>query len=376
MKRRVTGQVVEIYASRPGAREVIVAVPDGEGQETRGRRAIDLVELTGGVVVGDSVVLNTVAVELGLGTGGLDFVVAVLRDEEPDLPVPGHIMKLRYTPMQLPVLAVEAPESRHHKAIQEFQSLDGLPVVCAQLHSQIPGIVAGARWAWRQTGRPGAPRIAYIMTEGAALPLALSRLVATLREREWLAATITAGQAFGGEHECVNLYSALATASAVVDADLVIVCQGPGNVGTDTPLGFSGIEQGVAINAVASLCGSAVAVARISFGEERERHRGISHHTLTVLERVALSSALVPLPKLDPEQMAMVELALAATTISDRHTLVTVDAGAALADLVESGLSVRTMGRRVDAEQAFFLATCAAGIVAVHTAVQRNTLRS
>ncbi len=365
MKRRVIGRVIEIYADRPGAREVVVAVSEGEGQEVRERRAIDLLELTGGAEIGYTVVLNTVAVELGLGTGGLDFVVAVLRHEEPDLPVPGHIMKLRYTPMQVPVLAVEAPESPYHTALQEFRSLDGLPVVCAQLHSQIPGIVAGARWAWRQRGRPGAPRIAYIMTEGAALPIALSRLVATLREREWLATTITAGQAFGGEYESVNLYSALATTSAVVRADLVIVCQGPGNVGTDTPLGFSGIDQGAAINAVSSLGGCPVAVARISFAEERERHRGISHHTLTVLERVALSSALVPLPRLDPEQMAVVELALAATSIHERHTLVTVDANAALADLVESGLSVRTMGRGVDAERAFFLATSAAGVVAV-----------
>src|SRR5205823_5808213 len=126
------------------------------------------------------------------------------------------------------VLAVEAPESPHHEAIANFSSLSDRPVVCAELHSQVPAICAGARWGLRECGWPREPRIVYIMTDGAALPLALSRLVPQMQKAGLVQATITAGQAFGGDYEAVNLYSALAAARCVTEADIVIVCQGPG----------------------------------------------------------------------------------------------------------------------------------------------------
>ena len=375
MKRRVAGQVETITAERQGAQELLVRVAAEESRPIANaaatvnqesgelRPAINLVELCGRVRVGDQVLLNTVAVELGLGTGGQDFVVAVLRDEEPDAPAPGHILKLRYTPLQVPVLAVESPESPHHEALRRFQSLNEMPVVCAQLHSQIPAICAGARWALMQHGGHR-PRIAYIMTDGAALPLALSRLIPELREKSWISATITAGQAFGGDYECVNVYSALATAYAVVGADMAIVCQGPGNVGTGTPLGFSGLEQGQAINAVASLSGTAIAAARISFADARERHRGISHHTQTVLKTAALAQAMLPLPVLEGEQMQILLDTLEDSGLEESHQPVFIMADSAL-DLLQSlEVNVTTMGRDVEAERPFFLSACAAGILA------------
>ena len=380
MKRRIAGTVESIVSERPGAQELVVRVEGGSGTatawaESEGgagqqadaaslRKAINLIELTGRVAVGERVLLNTVAVELGLGTGGKDFVVSVLRDEEPNAPAPGHILKLRYTPLQTPVLAVEAAESPHHDALCRFDSLNGLPVVCAQLHSQIPAVLAGMRWASQRQGKSALPRIAYIMTDGAALPLALSQLAAQLRERNWISATLTAGQAFGGDYECVNIYSALATACAVVKADLIIMCQGPGNVGTGTPLGFSGIEQGQAINAVASLGGTAIAAARISFADPRARHRGLSHHTVTVLQNVARACALVPLPYLPTEEMQCLLDALEETQIEEQHQPMFVKAEGALALLQASGLPVTTMGRSPDADRPFFLAACAAGIAA------------
>ena len=367
MKRRVTGTVEAILEERDGAQEIVVRVIEENSPATASasrRRAVALTELTGNVVVGDKVTLNTVAVELGLGTGGRDFVVAVARNVEPDNPTPGHILKLRYTPLQTPVLAVESPESPHHDALRGFDNLEELPVVCAQLHSQLPAIVAGARWALDQHGTRPAPRIAYIMTDGAALPLALSRIVAQMRQSGWLAATITAGQAFGGDYECVNLYSALATAHTVVRADMAVVCQGPGNVGTGTPLGFSGIEQGQAINAVTSLGGAGVACARVSFADARSRHRGLSHHTVTVLRQIALASVLVALPRLSGEEMQDLLDALKETTIEEKHQPVFLTAEGALALLDASGLNVTTMGRDTQADRAFFLSACAAGILA------------
>lgn len=375
MKRRVAGQVEAITAERQGAQEIQVRVSAGESrpeanaaevaQESTGgvRAAINLVEISGRVEVGDRVLLNTVAVELGLGTGGKDFVIAILRDEEPSAPAPGHILKLRYTPLQMPVLAVESPESPHHNTLRRFKSLNEMPVVCAQLHSQIPAICAGVRWALMQHGGHR-PRIAYIMTDGAALPLALSQLVAALQEQGWIASTITAGQAFGGEYECVNVYSALATAEAVVGADMAIICQGPGNVGTGTPLGFSGLEQGQAINAAASLGGVAIAAARISFADARERHRGISHHTLTVLQTVALAQAMLPLPILEGEEMQSLLETLEGSGLEESHQPVFIMADSAL-DLLQSlEMSVTTMGRDMETERPFFLSACAAGILA------------
>ncbi len=375
MKRRVAGQVETITAERQGAQEILARVATGESrreanaaepnQRERGelRPAINLVELCGRVEVGDRILLNTVAVELGLGTGGKDFVVAILRDEEPDAPAPGHILKLRYTPLQVPVLAVESPESPYHEMLRRFQSLNEMPVVCAQLHSQIPAICAGVRWALMHHGGHR-PRIAYIMTDGAALPLALSRLIPELREKSWISATITAGQAFGGDHECVNVYSALATAYTVVGADMAIVCQGPGNVGTGTPLGFSGLEQGQAINAVASLSGTAIAVARISFTDTRERHRGISHHTLTVLKTAALAQAMLPLPVLAGEEMQILLNTLEASGLEESHQPVFIMADSALELLQSLEMNVTTMGRDLEAERPFFLSACAAGILA------------
>ena len=59
----------------------------------------------------------------------------------------GHIIKLRYTPLQTAVLSVEAPESPHHDALRLFAGLDDTPVVCSELHSQFP------RYAPLRTGR-------------------------------------------------------------------------------------------------------------------------------------------------------------------------------------------------------------------------------
>jgi hypothetical protein len=194
------------------------------------------------------VLLNTWAVELDLGTGGADFVIASEDQTTVDAAPVGHVMKLRYTPLQQPVLAAEAPESTWHSEVAGFQSLEMTPVVCAELHSQLPAIAAAAKWETH-----GAARVAYVMTDEAALPLAYSHLVRDLREKGLIDVTITSGQAFGGDYEAVNLYSALAVAKVAGKADIIIVGQGPGNTGTETPLGFSGIAQGIALNAVAAL---------------------------------------------------------------------------------------------------------------------------
>jgi hypothetical protein len=384
MRQRAQGIVEAIRAERPGAQEVLVRVIDAEesaaegkseapiGVEEELRLALNLVALTGPLVAGDRVLLNTTAVEMGLGSGGLDFVITVLGRTVHAVPPPGHILKLRYTPLQTPVLAVEAPESPHHDALRLFATLDDLPVVCAELHSQLSAICVAAHWSLQEHGWPRKPRIAYIMTEGASLPLPLSRLIPELKARGLIEATITAGQAFGGDYEAVNLYSAMVAAKQVIEADIVIVAQGPGNVGTDTPLGFSGVEQGLAINAADSLGGIPVAVVRLSFADTRRRHYGLSHHTITNLRHIARAPALIPIPRLGDAQRKELLKALEEAGIAERHQPITIDAQRGLTALAESGLEVTTMGRDLSEEQPFFLAAAAAGLLAAQLVEART----
>ena len=134
------------------------------------------------------------------------------------------------------------------------------------------------------------------MSDGGALPLWFSRTVSGLREAGWLAATVTVGQAFGGDLEAVTLHSGLLAARLVLGCDVVVVTQGPGNLGTGTRWGFSGVAAGEAVNAAAVLRGRPVAALRVSAADPRARHRGVSHHSLTAYGRVALAAADVVVP--------------------------------------------------------------------------------
>ncbi len=348
MLRARWGVVTAILQERPGAVEVDVDLPGGPG------RALAYPALTGPLHPGDRVLLNTTAVHLGLGTGGLHFVMAV------DRPSPikpeaggGHIVKLRYTPLQHTVTTVEEtlPE-----ALDACAGLDGMPVVTAGLHSQVAAIAAAIHWA------APAARIAYVMPDAAALPLPLSRLVAQLREAGLLHATLTCGQAFGGDLEAVSLPSALVAARAVAGAHVAIVAQGPGNAGTGTRLGFSGIAQADWINTAHCLGATPIAAVRLSFADPRPRHQGVSHHSLTVLGTFALCSAVVPLPLLPAAQAEHIGSQIA--VLHGKHRMEVHDGEPALLLLERLGVSVATMGRAMAQDRAFFLAAAAAGMAA------------
>ena len=167
MIRLRTGTVLAVTAERPGAVELSVEVEGGAAA------ALAYPGLVGPVGPGDRVVLNTTAVALHLGTGGLHFVVAVEGTPSRDADGPGHTMKARYTPQQVKVLAAEEAQSPHRDALARADSLGGVPVVWTPLHSMLAPVVAGARAA-------GAHRVAYVMTDGAALPAAFSRLVSNM----------------------------------------------------------------------------------------------------------------------------------------------------------------------------------------------------
>lgn len=341
------GRVLGITRSWPGAVELEVWTDGGNAA------ALAYPALVGTPEPGDRVLLNTSAVDLGLGTGGYHLVVAVPDRLVPDADAPGHIVKARYTPYQATVLGVSEAASPHAAVLAAAVSVDGMPVVVADLHSALPAILAGLL-----DRRPEA-KVAYVMTDGGALPLWLSRTVPALRPR--LAGTVTAGQAFGGDLEAVTPHEALLAARHVLAADAAIVTQGPGNLGVGTPWGFSGVAAGDAVNAVAAVEGVPVAALRISDADPRERHRGVSHHSRTAYGRVALARAHVVVPSLPAPLAADVARDLASSGIADRHDVVHVDAEGLVEALRESGFPLSTMGRGLDEDTAYFVAAAAAG---------------
>ena len=372
--------VESLGAAWDGAQELTVRTVDGEALAALAYPAV-----SGPPRTGQRVLVTTGALAKGLGTGGYAFVV-VAPDELPVDPpaAPGHLVKDRYSPLQRIVLGVDDAESVHHEALRDADDLDQMPVVTADLHSSVPAIVAGIRHAALRAGRP-LPRVAYVMTDGGALPAAFSRTISGLREAGWIEASITVGQAHGGDLEAVTIHTGLLAARLVAGADVTIVAQGPGNLGTGTRWGFSGVAVGEAVNAAGVLGGRPVAALRVSGADPRERHLGVSHHSLTAYGRVALVAADVVVPRfgigpvlgvpdddgvppLEPGTLTGLgarvrQQAAALGEPAGRHRLVEIDAGAELLTaLGTTPVRLSTMGRSIEDDPGAFLAAAAAGV--------------
>jgi hypothetical protein len=344
------GVVSAVRAQWPGAVELTVQV-DGETLP-----ALAYPALVGTPEVGDVVLLNVNALLHGLGTGGLATVVALPERLPPDTAPAGHLVKARYTPLQVMVAGADEPGGAHHHLLAEADDLSGMPVVVADLHSALPAICAAI-----EADRPGT-RVVHVSTDGGALPVWFSRAVAGLRAAGRLVATVSTGQCFGGDLETVTVHSGLLAARLVVDAEIAVITQGPGNLGTDSRWGFSGVAAGEAVNATAVLGGRPVGALRISAADPRERHRGVSHHSLTAYGRVALAAADIAVPRLPGAFGARVRTECA--ELATRHRLVDVDLGGLDAALRASPVGMSSMGRGLDEDPSYFLAAAAAGRLA------------
>jgi len=350
------GTVTKAAKSWNGAAELDVVVDKRRPEDPDTVRALAYPALVGEPRPGDRVLLNLNALALGLGTGGYALVVAVPDRLPDDVDAPGHVVKARYTPLQVVVMAADEEASPLRGVLATATDLAGMPVVVADLHSALPAVVAGAKATDR-----GA-RIAYVMTDGGALPAWFSRTLDGLRDD--LVGTVTVGQAFGGDLEATNVHGGLLAARHGLGADIAIVAQGPGNLGTGTPWGFSGVAAGDAVNAVAALGGRPVGAPRISDADRRPRHRGVSHHSMTAFGRVALAPADLVLPD-DLDQPLADEVLAALSTIAPPHRLVRVPTHDLVPALRASAVPLATMGRGLDADQAYFRTAAAAGRHAV-----------
>ncbi len=303
--------------------------------------------------------VNTTAVELGLGTGGWHVVHWNLERDDWSEPGPGHIIKGRYTSLQADVGSTE----EHLEALAEVDSIDGMPVVVAALHSQLPAVAAAFKDA--RARRP--PRLRDDRRRRPA-----ARAVRPRRRRcappGSLDATVTCGHAFGGDYEAVSVFSALAVARHVAHADAAVVVMGPGIVGTNTRLGFSGMEVGPILDAAHALGGVRHRVpAGLVRRRPRPSRRALAPQRHRAAARGPRAGAGRGARRSPPEQAARLRADLAAAGIDRRHDLVDVDAPDALALFARHGLRIVSMGRPAAADPALFQAAAAAGALAART---------
>jgi hypothetical protein len=235
--------------------------------EVDGAPCVAYPRLTGPVALGDEVLVNVQARELGLGSGGFDVLyVNMTRGLELPTDADAHVMKLPYTPIQT--------AARHAEEQSDLPAaLDGLPVVCASLHSQVAPVCAGIG---------GGRRVAYVQLPGGALPVSLSDTVRELRARELIEIAVAVDACVDGDVQCVSAASALLWCAAE-GFDVVVCAIGPGIVGTGSSFGHGGLAVAGAAQAARALGGAPVLAARASQGDPRERHRGVSHHVRDIL---------------------------------------------------------------------------------------------
>jgi hypothetical protein len=286
--------------------------------------------LSGPVELGDDVLVNDQSRTLALGSGGFDVLHANLTR---GLGLPAaegaHVMSLPYTPLQA---AVRFAEEEGPLA----SDLAGLPVVCCSLHSQLAPVCAGIAPA----------RVAYMQLAGGALPVSLSDTVRVLRERGLIEIAVAVAPCHDGDVQAVTTASALAWAGAW-GFEAVVCAIGPGIVGTGTPLGHGGLAAADAANAAAALGGRAVLAPRVSTADSRERHRGLSHHTRSVLG-LCLGDVRLAWPR---GLEAPADLAVVAVGVEDWEAEC-------------AGLPLSHMGRGSADDPSFFAAAFAAGRLA------------
>jgi hypothetical protein len=308
--------------------------------------------LLGEMREGDEVIVNVAALDLGLGSGGFDVVhVNLTRGLGAGAEGDEHVMKLNYTSLQHPVEPVELPQFES-SSMRNKGTAEAMPALVLPLH----GHLAPAAWALAQV-EPGV-RAGYVQTSGGSLPGALSRDVAELRRQGLLAGHVTAGSSYGGEHEAISVAGALAAAGSL-GWDVALVGPGPGIIGSATELGHGGMAALDSAHAALALGCRTLLSPRLSSADPRERHRGASHHTLTVLSML-LAAVEVPVPEPSGLEPALGEArASLAAAAGERHSLrvETVD----LDGYAASGLPVRTMGRGIEEDPLFFAAPLAAG---------------
>ncbi len=314
------------------------------------RPALSYQTLTGPVEEDDEVLVNIEALDLNLGSGGFDLVLANLtRGLEGEGTEGAETMKLNYTPIQHAVTPLE-----EKTGLEALESSLDIKVGVIALHGQL------AATAFSLKGAYDGKRVAYLQTGGGALPGSLSNTVGELLERDFIAEHVTVSPSFGGGHEALTLVGALKACDEVLDCDIALIGPGPGIQGSASVLGHGGMEALASSHAALALGTTPTIVPRASSADSRSRHKNLSHHTATVL-RLLLAPVTVALAAEDIDSDFHRELV--GTDSDSRHSIVNVSVDEAMSEYAESGLLAQTMGRSLNDDPLFFRQAIAGGLV-------------
>ncbi|NLJ41686.1 MAG: DUF3866 family protein [Clostridiales bacterium] len=339
-KRSIVKKIIE---SNENLQEILLDI------EHPCKKAINYVGLTGYLNINDEILVNTTACTLNLGTGGYHYVMGNLNSRGNKLIGDGHGMKLKYTPSQLKVLFSEEQASPFSRHFHRNLDLNGKLIFTAELHSMLMPMCAYLKYVG-----PKDIKIACIITDHGALPVRFSKSIALLKSRGLLDRIISTGNAFGGDHECVNIYTALQMAANILDMDVIIITMGPGIMGTGTPFGFSGLEFGLYLEFCYIKKSIPIYVPRISFCDPRKRHYGISHHFINVFCEIIQSPLPIILPHTDLSRMGHMINQLRITSLLKKHPIIIRKGKGIIKSLREYGLDPITMGRGFNDNPEFF----------------------
>jgi uncharacterized protein DUF3866 len=343
MLRLRPGRVVSVEEA---GERLIRCTVEVEGEH---RAAVAYPRLTGPLAVGDEVIVNVEAADLGLGSGGFDIVHAGPLRAGGAEGQDAHVMKLNYTSLQHAVSPVE-------EGLERLERPLALPVGVLALHGQLPCA------AFALAARGPAAKVGYVQTGGGALPGALSDVVEELLERGLVADHVTAEPSFGGRHDAITVEGALDAGARRLDWDFALTGPGPGILGSASALGHGGLAALSSAHAALSLGCRVVLAPRLSSADGRARHRGLSHHTATVLD-LLLRPVEVAVPAGSGDGAAELRANLA----RGGHEAVEVDVGDLFDSYLESGLPGTTMGRTAAEDREFFLAGLAGGAALART---------
>lgn len=336
--------VIEILDARPELQKILL---------DDGSRAYNIIQNSGEVSIGDEVIVNTTAVDLNLGTGGWHFVLWNLNNDNLTTKASGHIMKLRYSALQF-----ESGVAEEFEGYTQENNINGAIVIATPLFSQVAPIVTLIK------DKNPELKVAVLISDSASLPLAISDLMVELKDKKIIDTSITFGHAYGGDIEAINIFTALLSARHIAKADIIVVSMGPGIVGTNTEFGFTGIDVAYHLDTAKSLGATTIGVLRASSADPRERHRAISHQSLTTFSKATHERHLLALISDDSLSTKMIEQ-LENLGIDKKHDVKEFNKCKIVDKMEKIGLNVSSMGRHAREDEIFYESAAGAAQLAL-----------
>lgn len=325
-------------------------------------KAINYVQETGTCIIEDRVVINTVGNRLELGTGGYNLIYLNLSNKQDDKKVidrdNGHIIKMKYTPGQIRVKAVE--EYIESSIFNLQNKLPHIPVIYAILHSMISPLVTTIKYIKQNA------IITCVYTYGGAMNANNSFILNKLRKSGLIDNIITTGECYGGDYESINVTTGILFGLSKLKSDIIIVCCGPGVAGSSTFYGFSTFDfiGPIYIAKLLGLC--PVLIPRISMADKRERHIGISMQSISILQTLDFPIHL-PLYK-DKEDIGEFDFIynqLSMYGIINKHNVQFINEPVTKMVIENLDTDIRVMGRSYAEDPWFFKNCISAGVYSV-----------